>query len=348
MADPTLTTPPSAPVRGDAPDVFATKSNVFVGFFSTMVTELTAMISWISTTAGQVDTDKQTTTSNVTATNSAKDTAVSAANTATTKAGEAGSSASAAALSKTGADSAKTIAEQKAAEAATSAASVDSELIAPLASPALTGIPTAPTANIGTKTEQLATTEYLLNTGMGEVDLQTNNLWPNSGLNNISGTATGFYHSFSKGDSPNGLDGDVLVVHSNATLRKRQTFFSRTNNSVFTRFSIDGGASWYDWVEFITSYNEQQIGVGQAWQNVTTSRSASINYTNSTGKPIMVSISTNEEGTLAEAFIDGTLVARLNDSSSDMSTTSFIVPSGSIYRIDGLSGDLNEVWSELR
>ena len=34
---------------------------------------------------------------------------------------------------------------------------------APLASPVLTGIPEAPTASIGTDTEQIATTEFVIN-----------------------------------------------------------------------------------------------------------------------------------------------------------------------------------------
>ena len=35
----------------------------------------------------------------------------------------------------------------------------------------------------------------------------------------------------------------------------------------------------------------KEIGVGQTWQDVTASRVAGITYTNSTGKPISVSIS---------------------------------------------------------
>lgn len=48
MADPTFTEPPVQPVRGEAPDTFKTKANIFVGYFSVLFTELTALIPWIN------------------------------------------------------------------------------------------------------------------------------------------------------------------------------------------------------------------------------------------------------------------------------------------------------------
>ena len=48
-AKPTLTTPPTAPVRGEDRASFATKANAYVAFIGTNVTDLTAAIDWQNT-----------------------------------------------------------------------------------------------------------------------------------------------------------------------------------------------------------------------------------------------------------------------------------------------------------
>jgi len=46
---PTLTTPPTAPVRGEDPTTFSNKANAYVGFIETNVIDLTAAIDWQNT-----------------------------------------------------------------------------------------------------------------------------------------------------------------------------------------------------------------------------------------------------------------------------------------------------------
>ena len=63
------------------------------------------------------------------------------------------------------------------------------DLKAPLASPALTGIPTAPTAAVATNTTQIATTAFVLaNSGSGAASLTASNTFSNS--NNYVNPAT--------------------------------------------------------------------------------------------------------------------------------------------------------------
>lgn len=88
------------------------------------------------------------------------------------------------------------------------------------------------------------------------------------------------------------------------------------------------------------------LGIGQTWQVMTGSRAAGVNYTNSTGKPIQVSIDANTPG-LVEFFVDGTLVTALSSGAAYYRQTFAIVPNGSIYR---LASGVSEItrWTELR
>ena len=56
-AKPTLTTPPTAPVRGEDRASFATKANAYVVFIGTNVTDLTAAIDWQNTVFTAVESE---------------------------------------------------------------------------------------------------------------------------------------------------------------------------------------------------------------------------------------------------------------------------------------------------
>ena len=102
------------------------------------------------------------------------------------------------------------------------------------------------------------------------------------------------------------------------------------------------------------------IGLGQTWQLV--DRNFDVNYTNTTGRPIMVSVSLDTGNVSASQYrinctVDGVNVGRdgeVRESSSPSATycnVSFIVPSGSVYSITQSSGAAtNEMLyvSELR
>ena len=88
----------------------------------------------------------------------------------------------------------------------------------------------------------------------------------------------------------------------------------------------------------------KQIGVGQTWQNVTGSRTSGTTYTNSTGKPIMVSINIGSGSCVA--VVGGVTLFNISAANGNTSTqNSFIVPEGATYSIT--AGGIS-VWAELR
>ena len=101
----------------------------------------------------------------------------------------------------------------------------------------------------------------------------------------------------------------------------------------------------------------QVLGVGQTWQDVKASRLGSdVNgttniYTNNSGKPISVKVSSSyTTGVNNKAWVDGLLI---EDNSPSVSTSactavsSFIVPSGSTYAVYLKNGGIAS-WVELR
>jgi hypothetical protein len=105
------------------------------------------------------------------------------------------------------------------------------------------------------------------------------------------------------------------------------------------------------------------IGVDQTWQNVTGSRAINTTYTNSTGRPIQVSISVQSQtavGCYLRFYINGVVVARQgssqNDSADVRANVSLIIPDGNTYRLEnadqaGNNGQgqiLLQTWFELR
>ena len=91
------------------------------------------------------------------------------------------------------------------------------------------------------------------------------------------------------------------------------------------------------------------IGVGQTWQDVTGSRSTNTTYTNSTGKPIMVSVTVDGTNAGVGFYVDGVKVGTTDVGSVGSLGMNLIVlvPSGSTYRATLNGGSLKK-WVELR
>lgn len=89
-----------------------------------------------------------------------------------------------------------------------------------------------------------------------------------------------------------------------------------------------------------------RVGVGQTWQDVTGSRGVSTNYTNTTGKPIEVSVSFSYAGQGSSYIVvDGVVVNSFTYSLGGTGATmSAIVPNGSVYSAVGVKVR----WTELR
>ena len=92
------------------------------------------------------------------------------------------------------------------------------------------------------------------------------------------------------------------------------------------------------------------IGVGQTWTNVTSSRANNTTYTNSTGTPIQVMVSSNMATNVRmQTFISGTQAADggISTAYGGMAYSSFIVPNGITYKINMVYGSI-VYWWELR
>lgn len=99
--------------------------------------------------------------------------------------------------------------------------------------------------------------------------------------------------------------------------------------------------------EYVDRGLNTPLGAGQSWQDMTPLRAEGINYTNNTGRSIMVSVSADEGNAVGYFKVDGVIVARLKkeDGSDDtVSSIQVIVPSGAVYSFD--SGFW--AWAELR
>ena len=103
------------------------------------------------------------------------------------------------------------------------------------------------------------------------------------------------------------------------------------------------------------------IGIGQTWQEVTSERHTGVTYTNTTGRPIFISVymNSNSQGgsSAVEIFVDDKLISgqyagRMGGITVYLSACA-IVPSGSTYSaktsrtLDGLYQDA-PIWMELR
>lgn len=99
----------------------------------------------------------------------------------------------------------------------------------------------------------------------------------------------------------------------------------------------------------IAALSASGIGYGQTWQNVAASRSFGVTYTNSTGKPIEVSV-TVYGGTVAlQTTVGGVVIGKqysTYNSNNPRHNMTFIVPNNTTYKVD-YTGTL-EYWTELR
>ena len=118
-----------------------------------------------------------------------------------------------------------------------------------------------------------------------------------------------------------------------------------------------GGA---DWTELVGKQyvNGQLLGVGQTWQDMTSSRSFGTVFTNSTGRVIQVAINggTNASGHCSLAVeVDGEVLESVGFSEVSGSnnlvmraSVTAIVPVGSTYKCTGQAGTPLSKWVELR
>lgn len=154
------------------------------------------------------------------------------------------------------------------------------------------------------------------------------------------------------------IDGMVVIVTASGTNETATPTFSQDGDTPRT-ITKNGGQSLIDgdifgsghklllaaniaddtW-ELLNPYLEYAVGDRQAWQDLTASRSASTNYTNTTGRTIAVLL--NAEGINTLFTIDG--ISFTTSQTSGLKVITVLVPNGSVYSFDSAF----TLWLELR
>ncbi len=94
--------------------------------------------------------------------------------------------------------------------------------------------------------------------------------------------------------------------------------------------------------------SQSGLGIGQTWQNVLGSRALGTTYTNSSGNPIEVSVSTvaSSDTNSLEVTVGGVSILNDRSSSGTSGHAIFVVPAGATYSVAS-DKTLNR-WAELR
>lgn len=146
-----------------------------------------------------------------------------------------------------------------------------------------------------------------------------NVLLPN-GVYAVSGNATG---------RPTGVLNSSSSLYVSRAGVQGILFYVVVHGSGIYVKTYSAGA-WSDWTQYISSANEQQIGVGQTWINVTANRSPNVTYTNNTNKPIAVFI----DSATANLFIEvGNVTFRWSADQATQESGIVIVPVGETYKV---------------
>ena len=135
-----------------------------------------------------------------------------------------------------------------------------------------------------------------------------------------------------------GAVGEVTVDTTNKTLRVHDG-------------STVGGIRLATAAEVVPPPPPVSLGVGQSWQDVTAYRALITTYTNSTGKPIQVSVVVRDSAIVADLYfvVNGTSVVRMPDltgGSYGFQQLTITVPPMQTYRLE--TTNLLHSWVELR
>ena len=195
---------------------------------------------------------------------------------------------------------------------------------------------------------QGTTTEHNTFTGaVGEVTVDTNK----KTVVVHDGTTVGGFPVASRANA----NGSISLIKKDGTSAGTINATGLFNNTL-TSTNTDQALTAAQGKELKDSLNatvSSSFGVGQTWQDVTSSRSSGVTYTNSTGKPIMISVIATGRDAAVTIYVGSVLVATqtdIYDGPSNASTGSTIVPAGATYRAISTNkyGVNVTSWAELR
>lgn len=140
------------------------------------------------------------------------------------------------------------------------------------------------------------------------------------------------------------VDG-VISIKDASTTQKGVTRFATaaevTNKTNVSAMVTPSGAA--------TIAQSTDLGVGQTWQNVLSSRQSGVTYTNNTGRPITVILTIRDRSSTSTPFTVDVGAARIvdvDDFFEGCFVISFIVPNDNTYRVTSLNTIRS--WAELR
>lgn len=150
-------------------------------------------------------------------------------------------------------------------------------------------------------------------------------------------------------------DGTISLIKKDGTNAGTINSTGLFNNTL-TSTNTDQAATAAQVKLLNDNFNSKSFGVGQTYQNVTSSRLSDTIYLNSTGKTIWVfveflTVTGGVVGLNAYATVDGIKVD--SDSSYSANNTytlglSFPVPNGGLYKVFAVENVTMTYWSELR
>ena len=200
----------------------------------------------------------------------------------------------------------------------------------------LVGTAIAPTPTAGDNSTKIATTAFV-NTKVGTLGTMASQNATAVAI--TGGTITGIT-DLTVADGGTGastITANSVVLGNGTSALSGNLVAPSTSGNVLT----SNGTTW------TSATPAGGIGIGQTWQDVTSSRAIGTTYTNSTGKPIMLVGQANRNGQSTAGLsitISGVLVPLCYNSNSGGGNTavgSIIIPTGATYVLSVSSEPLN-------
>ena len=210
---------------------------------------------------------------------------------------------------------------------------------ADLASPNLLGNPTVPTQTFGNNTTRIANTAFVqqeLTSTAANVNITGGTI---DGVAITGGTISGLATDLAVADGGTGASSITLnsvILGNNTGALNGNLVAPSTSGNVLK----SNGTTW------TSAAPDPSIGVSQTWQDVKASRTLGVTYTNSTGRPIQVSISFEAVNGAGVLTVSGVIVGEtgvLGGYGNSFITA--IVPNGATYVATGAA---IRRWAELR
>lgn len=137
------------------------------------------------------------------------------------------------------------------------------------------------------------------------------------------------------------LEGDKIPLNQLSSATTSSAGIVRLNNTITSASASDALTAAQGKI-----LGDRDFGIGQTWQNVTSSRAANTTYTNTTNRPIMVSIYANSPNITYTIKVGGVVAnqSMMESQWYNPRTLQAIVPPGASYIFNAAF----EYWAELR